>query len=77
MYIFRGLVGGPSFCKIKDGFKRRAQGEAFARTWLEQHGYSIVLLEHDNEMDGVDIMTSRGGALFQFAIDREANNGND
>lgn len=69
-YVFREL-DGPSFLPIQGGFVRRSQGEAFARDWLMEHGYSIILLEHDNENDGIDIMTGRHGALYQFAIDLE------
>jgi hypothetical protein len=71
-YVFRELVTGPSFRTVKDGFERRSQGEAFARDWLNEHGYAIILLEQDNEHDGVDIMTEKGdGLLYQFAIDRQ------
>jgi hypothetical protein len=44
--------------------------EAHARRWFAERGYAIVLLEHDNDCDGVDIMPARHGALCQFAINK-------
>jgi hypothetical protein len=70
-YVFQELCTGPSFRVIQGGFARRSQAEAFARDWLATYKYTIILLEHDNEMDGIDIMTSRAGAMYQYSIDSE------
>jgi hypothetical protein len=70
MYVFRELCGGPVFRKIKSGFARRSQAEAYARDWLERNGKSIILLEHDDECDGIDIMTTAADKkLYQYAIE--------
>jgi hypothetical protein len=71
MYVFSELCSGPSFRKIQGGFIRRSQAEAFARDWLAEHKYTIILLEHDNKFDGIDIMTHRAGAMYQYSIDKE------
>jgi hypothetical protein len=55
------LVAGPV---------RRTQGEAYPREWLSQHANSIVMPEHDNEQDGVDILAELKGTVGCF---REGN----
>jgi hypothetical protein len=70
-YVFRELCTGPLYSTIQSGFLRRSQAEAFARDWLATYKYNIILLERDNEHDGIDIMTSRAGGMYQYAVDRE------
>jgi hypothetical protein len=59
MYEFQEIIGGPCWRTIAGGFVRRSQGDAHARNWLAEQGYAIVLLEHDNDCDGVEIMMAR------------------
>ena len=70
MYKFMELMSGPSWRVIARDFVRRAQGEAFARDWLRDRGFAVVDLEHDNVLDGVDIMSERRGELSQFVVER-------
>lgn len=71
-YAFKQLHTGPTWHLIKGGFVRRSQAEAYARDYLSTYGHSLVCLEHDNEQDGIDIMAEADGALYQFAIDKDA-----
>jgi hypothetical protein len=71
-YRLQELVGGPRWRVVRGGFVRRSQGEAFARDWLAANGYALVMLEHDGENDAIDIMTAKGDALRQFAVEPES-----
>lgn len=70
MFQFKRLDAGPRWHVIASGFPRLSAGEAFARDWLAARGYSIVLLEHDSDgLPAIDIMTAKGGDLYQFAVE--------
>lgn len=71
VYEFKELRAGPCWLVHKAGLPRLSAGEAFARDWLAERGYAIVLLEHDTENDAIDVMTSKGRLLYQFAIEPE------
>ena len=72
-YIFKQLFNGPRWGVIKSNLPRRSAGEAYARDWFIQHGYSIVLLDQDEDNDAIDIMTAKHGDLYQFAIECDHN----
>ena len=62
MPVVELLVAGPGRC---------SQAKAYARVRLSQHGNGIVMLEHDNEHGGIDIMASKCSDLYQYAFDKE------
>jgi Holliday junction resolvase-like predicted endonuclease len=68
-YTFKELDAGPSWRVIKSGFERRSQAEAFAIDWLRERGYSIIDRDVDAANDAIDMMTAKGDALYQYAIE--------
>lgn len=68
-YTFKELEAGPNWRVIRDGFARRSQAEAFAIDWLRERGYSIVDRDVDAANDAIDMMTAKGDALYQYAIE--------
>lgn len=69
MFIFKRLDAGPRWYIIAADFPCRSAGEAFARNYLAERGFSILLLEYDEENNAIDIMAARGAAMEQFAIE--------
>ena len=70
MYEVKELCGGPRWRHVLGPFERRSQAEAHAIDWFTERGYEIVDRYVDAENDAIDVMTARGDALYQFAIEK-------
>lgn len=67
-FEFKELCVGPSWRRILGPFERLSQAEAHAIDWLRERGYEIV--DRDTDGDAIDLMTARGNAVHQFAIEK-------
>jgi len=68
-YTFKRLDAGSKWTIIKAQLPRRSAGEAFARDYFAARGLTILLLDHDDENDAIDIMTTRGDELVQYVVE--------
>ena len=68
-YEFKELCAGPSWRRVLGPFDRRSQCEAHAIDWMRARNIYIVDRYVDAENDAIDLMTARGDALYQYAIE--------
>lgn len=70
-YAFKQLHAGnpPHFVTLLGNLPRLSAGVAYAYDYFGIHGYEVIQEDFDSENNAVDMMTTKGNDMFQFAVE--------